>query len=172
MRLSFLVECPILYLAFFKTILAALFRAFGLPLSFLPSKPSFLHDHSTTQHSDVSSFLAISTINKPVNQSIQAYALAQLDVFALRGFIVRDIYKKQGRSSRNSGYEIQKICGHSRPQCLRVWECARKLWETLRRNSQNLAIWASQRMLFDPTQNFCFFYICFISKCCVASVLD
>ena len=29
---------------------------------------------------------------------------------------------------------------HSRPQCLRVWECARKLWETLRRSSQNLAI--------------------------------
>ena len=45
---------------------------------------------------------------------------------------------------------------HSRPQCLRVWECARKLWETLRRSSQNLAIWASQHMLFDPiaTQTF------------------
>ena len=57
---------------------------------------------------------------------------------------------------------------HSRPQCLRVWECARKLWETLRRCSQNLAIWASQRMLFDPTKTFCFFYIYFISRvlCC------
>ena len=53
---------------------------------------------------------------------------------------------------------------HSRPQCLRVWECARKLWETLRRSSQNLAIWASQRMLFDPTKTFCFFYIYFIAK--------
>ena len=94
MRLSFLVESPILYLAFFKTILAALFRAFGLPLSFLPSKPSFLHDHSTTQHSDFSSFLAISTTDKPVNRSIQAYALTQLNVFALRGFIFRDIHKK------------------------------------------------------------------------------
>ena len=61
---------------------------------------------------------------------------------------------------------------YSRPQCLRVWECARKLWETLRRSSQNLAIWASQRMLFDPTQTFCFFYICFIAKCCVTSVLE
>ena len=107
MRLSFLVESPILYLAFFKTILAALFRAFGLPLSFLPSKPSFLHDHSTTQHSDFSSFLAISTTDKPVNRSIQAYALTQLNVFALRGFIFRDIHEKQGRSSSNSGYEIQ-----------------------------------------------------------------
>ena len=111
MRLSFLVESPILYLAFFKTILAALFRAFGLPLSFLPSKPSFLHDHSTTQHSDFSSFLAISTTDKPVNRSIQAYALTQLNVFALRGFIFHDIHKKQGRSSSNSGYEIQKIFG-------------------------------------------------------------
>ena len=57
---------------------------------------------------------------------------------------------------------------HSRPQCLRVWKCARKLWETLRRSSQNLAIWASQRMLFDPTKTFCFFYIYFIAKvlCC------
>ena len=57
---------------------------------------------------------------------------------------------------------------HSRTQCLRVWECARKLWETLRRSSQNLAIWASQRMLFDPTKTFCFFYIYFIAKvlCC------
>ena len=100
-----------MYLAFFKTILAALFRAFGLPLSFLPSKPSFLHDHSTTQHSNFSSFLAISTTDKPVNRSIQAYALTQLNVFALRGFIFRDIHKKQGRSSSNSGYEIQKICG-------------------------------------------------------------
>ena len=97
-RLSFLAESPILYLAFFKTILAALFRAFGLPLSFLPSKPSFLHDHSTTQHSDFSSFLATSTTNKPVNRSIQAYAVTQLNVFALRGFIFRDIHKKQGRS--------------------------------------------------------------------------
>ena len=95
MRLSFLVESPILYLAFFKTILAALFRAFGLPLSFLPSKPSFLHDHSTTQHSNFSRFLAISTTNKPViNRSIQAYALSQLNVFALRGFIFRDIHTK------------------------------------------------------------------------------
>ena len=95
MRLSFFVESPILYLAFFKSILAALFRAFGLPFSFLPSKPSFLHDHSTTQHSDFSSFLAISTTDKPVNQSIQAYALTRLNVFALRGFIFQDIHKNK-----------------------------------------------------------------------------
>ena len=94
MRLSFLVESPILYLAFFKTVLAALFRAFGLPLGFLLSKPSFLHDHSTTQHSDFSSFLANYTTDKPVNRSFKAYALTQLNVFALRGFIFRDIHKK------------------------------------------------------------------------------
>ena len=112
MRLSFLVESPILYLAFFKTILAALFRAFGLPFSFLPSKPSFLRDHSATQHSDFSSFLVISTTDKPVNRSIlQAYAFTQLNVFALRGFIFLDIHNKQGRSSSDLHYEIQKICG-------------------------------------------------------------
>ena len=53
---SFLVESPILYLAFFKTILAALFGTLGLPLRFLLSKPSLLHDHFTTQHSDFPSF--------------------------------------------------------------------------------------------------------------------
>ena len=108
---GFLVESPILYLAFLKTILAALFRTFGLPLRFLPSKPSFLHDRFTTQHSEFSSFLAVSTKDKTVNWSVRAYALAQLNVFALRGFIFRDIHKKQGRSSSNSGYETQKICG-------------------------------------------------------------
>ena len=84
-----------MYLAFFKTILAALFRAFGRPLSFLSSKPSFLHDHSTTQHLDFSVFLAISTTDKPVNRSIKAYSLTQLNVFALRGFIFRDIHKNK-----------------------------------------------------------------------------
>ena len=102
------MEFPILYLAFFKTILAALFRAFGLLLTFLPSKPSFFQDHSTTQHSDVFSFLAISTMNKPVNRSIQAYALTQLNVFALRGFIFRDIHKKHRRSSSNSSMKYKK----------------------------------------------------------------
>ena len=97
-----------MYLAFFKTILAALFRDFGFPLSFLPLKPSFLHDHSTSQHSDFSSFLAISTTDKPVNRSVQACALTQLNVFALRGFIFCDIHKKQGRSLSNSGYEKNK----------------------------------------------------------------
>ena len=53
---------------------------------------------------------------------------------------------------------------HSRPQCLRVWECALMLWEILRRSSQNLAILASQRMLFDRTKTCCFFYIYFIAK--------
>ena len=64
-------------------------------------------------------------------------------------------------------YSQQKkkhFCYHSPPQWLRVWECARKLSETLRQRSQNLAIWASQRMLFDPTKTFCFFYIYFIAK--------
>ena len=83
-----------LYKAFFKTILAALFRTFGLPRRLLPSKPSFLHVHFTTEHSDFASFLAVSTTYKPVNRSIHAYALTQLNVFCLRGFIFRDIHKK------------------------------------------------------------------------------
>ena len=42
-------------------------------------------------------FLAISTTDKPVNRSIKAYSLTQLNVVALRGFIFRDIHKtKEG----------------------------------------------------------------------------
>ena len=82
---SFLVESPTLYLAFFKTILAAFFRTFGLPLRFLPSKPLFLHDHFTSQHSDFSRFLALSTTDKPVNRSIHAYSLTQLNFFCVKG---------------------------------------------------------------------------------------
>ena len=59
--------------------------AFGRPLSFLPSKPSFLHDHSTTQHSDFSIFLAICTTDKPVNRSKQAYALNAAERFYVKG---------------------------------------------------------------------------------------
>ena len=104
MRLSFLVESLILYLALFKTILATLFRAFGLPLSFLPSKPSFLHDPSTTHPTFAFfQFLSISTTDKPVNRRIQAYALTKLNVFALRGFIIRDIYKKARKEFEQFG---------------------------------------------------------------------
>ena len=45
-RVSFFVS------SLLSDYLAALFRSFGLPLHFLRSKPSFLHDHFTTQHSD------------------------------------------------------------------------------------------------------------------------
>ena len=82
---SFLVESPTWYLAFFKTILAAFYRTFGLPLRFLLSKPSFLHDHFITQHSDFSSFLEVSTADKPVNRSIHAYALTYLNYFSVKG---------------------------------------------------------------------------------------
>ena len=143
MRLSFLVESPILYLAFFKTILAALFRAFGLPLSFLPSKPSFLHDHSTTQHSDFSSFLAISTTDKPVNRSIQAYALTQLNVFALRGFIFRDIHKnKEGvraiRVMKYKKYVAGKSTRARAPLAPEVhkWNIRVKRWYKKYKNSE------------------------------------
>ena len=82
---SFLVESPTWYLAFFKTILAAFYRTFGLPLRFLLSKPSFLHDHFITQHSDFSRFLEVSTTDKPVNRSIHAYALTYLNYFSVKG---------------------------------------------------------------------------------------
>ena len=65
-----------------------------------------------------------------------------------------------------------------RTKCERAWKSpdaildpnaygfgnARKVWETLRRSSQNMAIWASERMLFDPTKTCCFCYIYFIAN--------
>ena len=48
----------------------------------------------------------------------------------------------------------------------------RKLWETLRRRSQSLASWASQRMLFNPTKTFCFLYVYFTAKFHVSSELE
>ena len=53
-------------------------------------------------------FLAVSLTEKPVNRSIYAYALTQLNVFALSGFIFLDFHKNQGRSLSNSGYKIPK----------------------------------------------------------------
>ena len=54
---SYLVELSLLYLTFFKTILAALFRTISLTLLFLSSKPSFLDDHFTNEnYSDFSIF--------------------------------------------------------------------------------------------------------------------
>ena len=84
-----------MYLAFLKTILAALFRTFGLLLRFLPSIPSFLHDHFTTHFRIFPVFLSVSTTDKLANRSIHAHALTWLNVFALRGFILRDIHKKK-----------------------------------------------------------------------------
>ena len=51
-------------------------------------------------------------------------------------------------------------------------DSARKLWETLRRPSQNLPIWAAQHILFYPTKTFGFFYIYFIAKFLVPSELE
>ena len=94
-----------MYLALFETILADFFRTFGLPLRFLLLKPSFLHGLFTTQHSDFPRFLAVSTTDKPVNRSIHAYSL----VFALRGFIFRDIHKKTRKEFEQFGLQTTKI---------------------------------------------------------------
>ena len=108
---SYLVELSLLYLTFLKTILADLFRTISLPLLFLSSKPSFLHDYFTTENSDFSIFLSVISTDKPVNRSKHAYALTQLNVFAFRGFFFHDIPQKRGRGLSKWGYKIQKICG-------------------------------------------------------------
>ena len=88
-------------------------------------------------------FLAVSTIDKPVNRSIHAYALTWLNFFALKRFIFRDVHKIQGRSSSNSGYEIQKTCGwkiYSRTRTFGVqvhkWNIRVKRWHNNYENSE------------------------------------
>ena len=51
-------------------------------------------------------------------------------------------------------------------------DSSRKLWETVRRRSQDLAIWALQRMLFNSTKTFCFFYIYVIARFRAPSELE
>ena len=111
---SYLVELSLLYLTFFKTVLAALLRTISLNFFFLSSKHSFLDDHFTTENSDFSIFfLSGMSTDKPVNRSKHAYAVTRLKVLAFRGFFSFMIFsnKKKGRSLRRSGYTIQKICG-------------------------------------------------------------
>ena len=64
----------IFYFVSLKTILAALFRTFGLPIRVLPSKPSFLHDPFTSNIRIFSRFLAVSTTDMPVNRRVDAYS--------------------------------------------------------------------------------------------------
>ena len=70
--LGFLVESPILYLAFLKIILAALFRTFGLPfVSCLQN----LHFSTIILPPNIRIFpvfLAVSTTDKPVHRGIHA----------------------------------------------------------------------------------------------------
>ena len=56
-----------------------------------------------------------------ISQQIEVYTFIvslQLDVFMLRGFIFCDIHQKQGRSSSNSGYKMQKKSGWKIYSCM------------------------------------------------------
>ena len=110
---SYLIELSLVYLTFFKTVLAALLRTISLKFFFLSSKHSFLDDHFTTENQDFSIFLSVMSTDKTVNGSKYAYAVTQLKVLAFRGFFYFMIFsnQKKGRSLRKSGYTIQKICG-------------------------------------------------------------
>ena len=73
--------------------------------------------------------------------------------------------------SQNILYDPNLV--HSQPQCLRIWECARKLWETLRTRVARIR-------LFGP-HSACYFiqlklFVSFIStssqKSCAVLVLE
>ena len=106
-------------MAFFKTILAVLFRTFGLTRRFLSVKPSFLYDHLTTQHSDFSIFLGICLTDKPVDRNT-CFCLHVAECF-FEGLIFQDIHTKQVRSSSISGYKMQKIYGGKFTWAVHLW---------------------------------------------------
>ena len=108
---AFSLSLLFLYLASFKTV--QLLYSGVLVFPFISCLQN-LHSSMIILPSNIRIFpvfLADSATDKPVNRNIHALPLKQLNGFALRGVIFRDIHKNQGRSSSNSGYRIQKICG-------------------------------------------------------------
>ena len=67
-----------------------------------------------------------------VNQSIQAYALTQLNVFALRGFIFRDIHKnKEGvRAIRAMKYKKYVAGKYTRARAPLVQKYTNRIFES------------------------------------------
>ena len=53
-------------------------------------------------------FLSVISTDKPVNRSKHAYALTQLNVFALRGFFFHDIHKKTRKEFEQIGLQNTK----------------------------------------------------------------
>ena len=76
-----------------------------VPLHFLPSKPSFLYDHFTTQHSDFSSFLAVSTTDKPCLCSHVAGS------FCVNGVYLSWYSQKTRKELEQFRNKMQKVCG-------------------------------------------------------------
>ena len=83
-------------------------------------------------------FLAISTTDKPVNQSTNAYALTQLNVFALRGFIARDIHKnKEGvRAIRAMKYKKYVAGKYTRARAPLARKFTNRIFESKDGNSE------------------------------------
>ena len=97
-------------MAFFKTILAVLFRTFGLPPRFLSVKPSFLYDHLTTQHSDFSIFLGISLTEKPVDRNTCFCSHVAECFFVERVYLLGYSHKKS-KEFEHFGLQNTKIYG-------------------------------------------------------------
>ena len=69
-----IVELSLLYLTFFKTILAALFRTISLPLLFCLQNLHFSMTISPSKIRIFPVFLAVISTDKPVNRSKLPYA--------------------------------------------------------------------------------------------------
>ena len=97
-------------MAFFKTILAVLFRTFGLPPRFLSVKSSFLYDHLTTQHSDFSIVLGISLTEKPEDRNTCFYShVAEWFFFRFRIFTQNKLGVRAFRATKCKKYMAGKF---------------------------------------------------------------
>ena len=110
----YLTGFPVFYMALFKTILAVLFRAFGLPPRFLSVKPSFLYHHLSTQHSDFSIFLGISLTEKPVDRN-KCFCLHVAECFfhweglSFRIFTQNKLGVRAFRATKCQNYMVEKF---------------------------------------------------------------
>ena len=96
-------------MAFFKTILAVLFRTFGLPTRFLSVKLLFLYDLFTTQYSNFSIVLGISLTEKPEDRNTCFYSHVAECFFLFRIFTQNKLGVRAFRATKCKKYMAGKF---------------------------------------------------------------
>ena len=99
-----------------------------------------------------SSLLAVSTTDKPVNRNINAHPLKQLNDFALRGFIFRDIHKqnKEGvREIRAIKYKNSVAGKYTRARAPLARNYTNRIFESKNGTSMKMVNYTERQFLFQ-----------------------